>query len=298
MHRYSHCISAMPFTAALGRRVCKDPEIVFTNKFLLGRALRRLAATNPACAALSSAAPVEGTEVPEGDGRQGSGAQAGDAASQDSGMGDAAPVPPAGGLVSQRWRHQIDSGEGMRFMGSGKPVRKGERELVVKALKEWQEFNPNAGWYVEDAIAATKVCSGPSSVVRFERGICNEQEVFAEGYGRSKCRANYWVHLRYEEKKSRQVQKQKVTEWVVVPYVGRVMCFILVPHATKPPLRLAMCRVYAHMEQQGRMHEADACQERWKHLAEEVDKIEGKLVCAYPSGHKQGLMYFMPYANI
>lgn len=76
---------------------------------------------------------------------------------------------------------------------------------------------------------------GRSSILEFKQSMCNEHLVSAEGFGKSKCRSNIWIQVRWVSRNG-----------VVTVKVCRVIRFVPVPHPRLPKhsLRLALCTVY------------------------------------------------------
>lgn len=151
------------FKTAIGRCVTQSPEKTYINGVLLGRALRRIEASHP-----------EIRDLP-------------------------GVVVAGGGLPARakRWRGAEDSGPHQRLLGMGRPVPARYKEEIGQSVRHYVQRNRPQGWSVADAMSVLSR-RGRGSVLRFQRGFCNEHEVFAESYGRAKNRANYWVQVRFE----------------------------------------------------------------------------------------------------
>lgn len=238
------------FKTAIGRCVTQSPEKTYINGVLLGRALRRIEASHP-------------------------------------GIRDLPGVVVAGGGLparAKRWRGAEDSGPHQRLLGMGRPVPARYKEEIGQSVRHYVQRNRPQGWSVADAMSVLSR-RGRGSVLRFQRGFCNEHEVFAESYGRAKNRANYWVQVRFEAAAA------------TATHVARVLRFVLVPHPELPdvaPLRLAICAVHRALPPLGRAIRAVAEHVDLPMYAVDVDAVDCKLVSASPNGYKVGMMYFRP----
>lgn len=267
------CVSAvLAISAGVDRRVAKNPEKSFTNNLLLTRALRRVRAEHP---------HLVHAEAGDGVGGDDGGDSGGEGAC--SGSDNDLPPPQAPQPRKARWRGAFDTGTGHLMRGKGysvpKPMRDVARASVIKFVTERQP----AGWSVEDAKQAT-VGTREKGLLLFQRGTCNEQPVSAASYGRTKCRANHWVSIRYAPQDT--------------VHVARVKYFLLVPHPTLAgvALRLAICDVFAPKPVVGRMMVARKAEEKWSSYAEDMNCIDGKLVTACLPNHEN--MYFMSFGNM
>lgn len=264
-----------------GRRVSKNPEKVYVNGMLLARALRKMEEDHPWLLGVAHEGSVshgsEGGYVADDRDRGRDEEDVED--EKDGDEGD--PIPRV-----VRWRGAADVGDGHRLLGAGKPLTRVLKPEISASIRHFFESIKPQGWTLEDVDAVLKK-KGHGCVLRFERGVCNQQDVSAESYGRAQCRANYWVKVRFETGPG-------------VPatvHVARALHFVLVPHPSLEEsldMRFVLLAVYRALPPKGRAMRANAEHVDFPMYAVDVNAVDCKLNSACPEGHKVGIMYFMP----
>jgi len=172
------------------------------------------------------------------------------------------------------------------LQNSGKHLRTGERDEVMKALRKYINVSKPVGWIRADAFTCVM---RSRCVLKYTEAEVNESQLVGRGHGRAKTRPNYWVLVEYTDDNGN-----------IVEYVATVYYFVKVTHPRQPGvyIRLAMVDLYDRMARSGRAHRANVGQAKWKRYFVPITQIKGKLCCYYLSGYERGVMYFMEYENM
>ena len=256
------------YKSSVGRRVSSGPEKTYINHVLEAEALNKCLLQHPHLSSTRSAILGSGPRIPR------------------NGMQDNP------GFFGATDNH--------RFMGAGSVVRAPDKRRTVSAaftlLLRPPRPVPVKGWdgaaqpdqAEGGATFQASQCVTHGKAVSFDTAFVNGYTITAQGTGRARTRANYFILVKYE------------TDTVVTPTVGIVRDFIRLQHtnnASADCLRIALVDLFTCVTD-GRTIKATRFDPKNKMYPVLLKDISKKVVCCHPGKFMDFPMHFAQYENV